>query len=313
MDVRILDVFAGAGGFSLGFKGLVAAAIENHPHVVKTYLHNFPEVFLFAEDVKRVSGRIVREAVGEIDVIIGGPPCEPFTSMNPRRKRDPLDRLMADPQGRLVLEFIRLVEELRPKVYILENVPEMIGGGLDKVLERLFARVGYKAVFNILEAHRYGVSSRRTRLFVSNVALDLSGMEEAGKVVEEALRGLPPLNEAPNHRVVRTGRVRMERIRRLRWGQALYTYRDSLGRIHRNWVRLHPRRLAPTIHGKSRFIHPYEDRLLTVREQARLMGFPDTHVFYGGVDRQFDQVGEAVPPPLAERIARFILGILPRL
>ncbi len=310
MDVRVLDVFAGAGGFSLGFRGLVAAAIENHPHIVKTYLHNFPDVFLFAEDVKRVSGRIVREAVGEVDIIIGGPPCEPFTSMNPRRKRDPLDRLMSDSQGRLVLEFIRLVEELRPKIYVLENVPDMIDGGLDKVLGRLFARIGYKAVFNILEAHRYGVSSKRTRLFVSNIELDLSGMEERGKVVGEALSGLPPLGEVPNHIPVKTGRNRVEKIKRLRWGQALYTYRDSLGRIHRNWVRLHPKRLAPTIHGKSRFIHPYEDRLLTVREQARLMGFPDTHVFYGGVDRQFDQVGEAVPPPLAERIARVIARTL---
>ncbi|MEM4637394.1 MAG: DNA cytosine methyltransferase, partial [Nitrososphaerota archaeon] len=61
---------------------------------------------------------------------------------------------------------------------------------------------------------------------------------------------------------------------------------------------------APTIYGKARFIHPYEDRLLTVREQARLMTFPDSHVFYGGVDRQFDQVGEAVPPKLSSKIAK---------
>ena len=312
MDIRVLDVFAGAGGFSLGFRGFVKAAIENHPHVVKTYLHNFPDVFMFAEDVKRISGRVVREAVGEVDVVVGGPPCESFTSMNPRRRRDPLDRLMADPQGRLVLEFIRLVEELKPKVYIMENVPEMIDEGLDKVLERLFARLGYKAYFNLLEAHKYGTSSRRVRLFVSNVWLELGDAED-GKVVEEALRGLPPLGEAPNHRLVRVGRSRAEKIKRLRWGQALYTYRNSLGRVHRNWLRLHPRRLAPSIHGRSRFIHPFEDRVLTVREQARLMGFPDTHVFYGGVDRQFDQVGEAVPPPLSKRIARAVIQILPQL
>ncbi|MEM2079526.1 MAG: DNA cytosine methyltransferase, partial [Nitrososphaerota archaeon] len=85
-----------------------------------------------------------------------------------------------------------------------------------------------------------------------------------------------------------------------------FSFRDSLNRVHRNWVRLHPKKLAPTIHGKSRFIHPYEDRLLTVREQARLMSFPDNHVFYGGIDSQFDQVGEAVPPLLAKKIAQCV-------
>ena len=313
MDVRVLDVFAGAGGFSLGFGETVAAAIENHPHVVKTYMCNFPQVFVFAEDVKRISGRLVREAVGEIDVVIGGPPCEPFTSMNPRRMRDLFDRLFTDRQGRLVLEFLRLVEELRPRVYVLENVPELVEGSLGLILRRLFLRIGYNAVFNLLKAHRYGASSRRVRVFVSNLRLDLTGMEEAGKVVEEALSGLPPLGEAPNHRLINVGRVRRRRIQRLRWGEALYSFRDAKGRVRRNWLRLHPRRLAPAIHGKSRFIHPYEDRLLTVREQARLMGFPDSHIFMGGVDRQFDQVGEAVPPPLAERIARVVFEALEEL
>lgn len=306
MDVRVLDVFAGAGGFSLGFGRCVAAAIENHPHVVKTYMCNFPEVFVFAEDVKRVSGRAVAEAVGEVDVVIGGPPCEPFTSMNPGRRPDPLDRLMSDPQGRLVLEFVRLVDELRPKVYVLENVPEMVEEPLGSMIRRLFARIGYEAVFNVLEAHRYGTPSRRVRVFVSNLELDLSGLEERGRVVEEALRGLPPLGEAPNHRLVKVGKVRLRKIRRLRWGEALYSFKDAGGRLHRNWLRLHPKKLAPTVYGKARFVHPYEDRLLTVREQARLMGFPDDHIFLGGIDRQFDQVGEAVPPPLAERIARVV-------
>ena len=73
---------------------------------------------------------------------------------------------------------------------------------------------------------------------------------------------------------------------------------------------MHPRRHAPTVMGSSRFIHPYEDRLLTVREQARLMGFPDYHVFLGGKDAQYDMVGEAVPPPLAKAIAGEVLRYL---
>ncbi len=68
-------------------------------------------------------------------------------------------------------------------------------------------------------------------------------------------------------------------------------------------IRLNPREPAPTVLGSPQFIHPYEDRLLTVREQARLMGFPDYHVFLGSRDIQYNQVGEAVPPPLSYRIA----------
>lgn len=309
MGLRVLDVFAGAGGFSLGFKDMVVAAIENHPHVVRTYMENFPKVMTFAEDVKRISGRTLREAVEEIDVVIGGPPCEPFTSMNSKRKKDPLERLLSDPQGRLVLEFIRLVDELRPQAYVLENVVEMVDGPLGVMVRRFFSRVGYEACFNFLEAHRYGTPSRRIRVFVSNLRLNLSGMEEEPPCVEEALKGLPPPNSelVPNHRLVKMGKVRLEKIRRLRWGEGLFRFRDAEGRVRYNWLRLHPKKLAPPVYGKARFIHPYEDRLLTVREQARLMGFPDDHVFYGGVDRQFDQVGEAVPPPLAEKIARVVV------
>ncbi|MCS7132123.1 MAG: DNA cytosine methyltransferase [Nitrososphaeria archaeon] len=312
MDVRVVDVFAGCGGFTLGFGRAVKAAIENHPHAVKTYIYNFPWVHVFPEDAKRVSGRVILETVGEVDVVIGGPPCEPFTSMNQKRKGDPLDRLLADAQGRLVLEFIRLVDELRPRIYVMENVPDLVQEPLRDVLRKFFKRIGYEAYFNFFEAHRYGVPSRRYRVFISNIKFDLGRMEEA-KCVEEALKGLPPLGEAPNHNPIKVGVIRLRKIRKLKWGEALFKFRDSLNRVHTNWVRLHPRKIAPTIHGKSRFIHPYEDRLLTVREQARLMSFPDDHVLYGGINNQFNQVGEAVPPLLAEKIARFIFRKLTEL
>jgi len=193
LDVRVVDIFAGCGGFSLGFGRAVRAAIENHPQIVKTYMHNFPWVSVFPEDAKRVCGRVILEALGEVDVVIGGPPCEPFTSMNKRRKKDPLDRLLSDAQGRLVMEFIRLVDELRPKIYVMENVPELVEEPLGSILRRFFARIGYDAHFNFIEAHRYGVPSKRCRVFISNLKIDLSGMEERAKCVEEALAGLPRL------------------------------------------------------------------------------------------------------------------------
>lgn len=307
MDLKVLDVYAGAGGFSLGFKDATLVAIENHPHIIKTYRSNFPEAILFAEDVKRICGRDILKTVGRVDIVVGGPPCEPFTSMNPKRMIDPYDRLFADPQGRLVLEYIRLVDELKPTIYVLENVPELVSEPLGSMIKKLFNRIGFEAYFNMLDAEKYGAPSKRRRVFISNVKIDLSGMEVPPKNVEEALIDLPPPGSLPNHSIVSIGRIRLSKIKKLKWGQSLYRFKDSRGNIRYNWVRLHPKEIAPTIYGKSRFIHPYHDRLLTVREQARLMGFPDNHVFYGGIDRQFDQVGEAVPPPLSEKIARKII------
>ena len=86
-------------------------------------------------------------------------------------------------------------------------------------------------------------------------------------------------------------------------------YRGAKRRLP-NLIRLHPYRIAPTVLGSSRFIHPFEDRFLTVREQARLMGFPDYHVFLGGRDEQYNQVGEAVPVPLSRAIAGEVLRFL---
>ncbi|RLG09579.1 MAG: DNA (cytosine-5-)-methyltransferase [Thaumarchaeota archaeon] len=311
--MKVVDVFAGCGGFSLGFGKAVKAAIENHPQIVKTYMHNFPWVSVFPEDAKRICGKVILEELGEVDIVIGGPPCEPFTSMNKKRKRDPLDRLLADPQGRLVMEFIRLVDELRPKIFVMENVHELVEEPLGRLLKRFFARIGYEAHFNFIEAHRYGVPSRRYRVFISNLKLDLSGMEEKPKTVEEALSGLENFGEVPNHVPVKVGKIRLRKLCRLKWGEALYCFKDSSNRVYRNWVRLHPKQIAPTIHGRSRFIHPYEDRLLTVREQARLMSFPDNHVFLGGINTQFDQVGEAVPPLLAKKIATYLFKKLDEL
>lgn len=307
MDLKVLDVYAGAGGFSLGFRNSFLAAIENHPHIVKTYRANFPDAVLFAEDVKRICGRDILKTMGKVDIVIGGPPCEPFTSMNPKRMVDPYDRLFTDPQGRLVLEYIRLVDELKPTIYVMENVPEIISEPLGSMIKKLFNRIGYEAYFNILDAEKYGTPSKRRRVFISNVNIDLSGMEESPKNVEEALMDLPPPGTLPNHTIVSVGKIRLAKIKKLKWGESLFKFRDSRGNIRYNWVRLNPKEIAPTIYGKARFIHPYYDRLLTVREQARLMGFPDNHVFYGGVDRQFDQVGEAVPPPLSEKIAKIII------
>ncbi|MEM0087902.1 MAG: DNA cytosine methyltransferase [Thermofilum sp.] len=310
---EVIDLFAGAGGFSRGFKEegfRIVAAVENMPPVAETYEANFPEAAVIQEDIKNVhSLDLLRIAGRKPDVVIGGPPCEAFSRANPRRREDPYERLYDDPLGSLVLHFIRVVGDLQPRVFVMENVPGIMDDGLDGVIREEFARVGYDRVyFNVLRAEDYGTPSHRLRVFISNIPIRPKRSGRYVRVID-AIGDLPepdPSCEIPNHAPVPLSAKKLKRVAKLRWGESLVRYSGYRGRILGNITRLHPYRLAPTVMGSSRFVHPFENRLLTVREQARLMGFPDTHVFLGGRDVQFNEVGEAVPVPLARAIARVV-------
>jgi len=309
----VVDFFSGAGGFAEGFRRAgfsILLGVDNDVAAIRSFKANFPESIALRMDVQEVTGRLVERLVGRPLVVIGSPPCEPYTGANPRRRRDPLARLYEDPAGQLVLHFVRLVGELRPAVFVMENVPGILD--VREELERLFAEAGYPRVyFNRLLAEDYGTPSHRLRVFISNIPLRPPRRRRRVSVAE-ALRGLPEPG-APgvlNHEPPPLSPRKARRISRLKWGQALIYYEGAEGRRLPNLIRLDPRRHAPTVLGSSRFIHPYEDRFLTVREQARLMGFPDDHVFLGGRDEQYNQVGEAVPVPLAEAIAREVRRVL---
>lgn len=304
----IWDLFSGAGGFSRGFEQAgfrISVAVENFKPMIKAYKANFPQVHLVGADIKKVNVKELVEEFGRPLIIIGGPPCEPFTKANPKRKKNPRDRLYEDGLGRLVLHFIRFVSQAEPEVYVLENVPDI--KDVFPFIKQEFDACGYEAKLKILYAQSYGVPSRRARAFISNVKL--RPKKEKGKIcVWDAINDLPdPRIESgiENHVYIKISKRRLEKIKRLKWGQALFRFKGQ-GFVGKNWIRLHPYRLAPTIHGSSRFIHPFDHRLLTVREQARLMGFPDDHVFRGSIRMQFEQVGEAVPPPLARAIALYL-------
>ena len=311
-EYTVIDLFSGAGGFSRGFEQAgfkIVLGLDNFEPVANTFQENFPDAIVIVEDIKNVRSEDILAEIGDRpDVVIGGPPCEPFTRTNPRREPDPLDRLYKDPIGRLVLHFIRIVGDLKPKIFVMENVPGIMEGCLKEYLRKEFARVGYpKIYFNVLKAELYGTPSYRTRVFISNIKLK---PKPTGRLISviEAIGDLPDprsIHDIPNHEYVPLSPRKLRRISKLRWGEALVRFRGA-SKIYGNLIRLHPFKPAPTVMGSSRFIHPFEDRLLTVREHARLMGFPDNHIFLGGREVQYNQVGEAVPVPLAKAIATYI-------
>ncbi len=311
MKFYVVDLFCGAGGFSRGFRDvgfLVKLGIDIDYNCVRTFSLNFPESIVIHGDIRNITGLDMVRIVGRRpDVVIGGSPCEPFTAVNPRRMDDPLDRLYVDELGQLTLHFIRIVGELQPRVFILENVPELAEEPLRSAIIEEFSRVGYsKVYFNILRAEHYGTPSIRRRLFISNIELR---PKKIGKIVTvwDAIRDLPPpdSSDIPNHEYVHVSLRKSKRMYKLRIGDSLYRFKGHEG-IFQNYIKLRPDKPAPTVMGCSRFIHPFENRLLTVREQARLQGFPDDHIFLGPKDAQFNQVGEAVPVPLARAIAKYV-------
>ncbi|MEM0004588.1 MAG: DNA cytosine methyltransferase [Desulfurococcaceae archaeon] len=312
---RFIDLFCGAGGFSLGFhltsRFQGKLAIDNFKYAALTYKANFPKTLVLNEDIKEnTNSRLLKlMKPDEVDVVIGSPPCEPFTGANPQREKNPIDRLYLDPQGQLTLHFIRVVGLYKPKIFVMENVPAIMDNGLKNSLLSEFRRIGYTRVyFNVLKAEEHGTPSKRTRVFISNIPINPPKSRKL-VTVSEALKGLPPPgapyvsnHEPPPELPWR----KLKKATRLKAGDALVHYYGASGLLP-NLIKLDPHDVAPTVLGSSRFIHPYENRLLTVREQARLMGFPDSFVFIGGRDSQYNMVGEAVPVPLARRVAEIVL------
>lgn len=312
MEPKVVDLFSGAGGFSLGFKlqgYRILLAIDINHSAARTYSLNFPNTIVLEEDIREIFAYDILELTNneKPDIVIGSPPCEAFTAANPDRLRNPIDRLYVDERGSLTLEYIRLVGELKPKIFVMENVPAIVESKeLRDALMTEFQKIGYdKIYFNFLRAEDYGNPSRRLRVFISNV--EISPQKTKKKVtVEEAIRDLEDkLGKLPNHEAQELNERKMKEISKLHFGDYITMYKSSKGEIPL-YIRLNPYDLAPTVLGNSRFIHPYHNRFLTVREQARLMSYPDNHVFIGSRDEQYNQVGEAVPVVLSTAIASYI-------
>ncbi len=165
-----VDLFAGAGGLALGFEQAgfdVVAAVEIDPIHSVIHKHNFPDCAVICQDVRTVTGDLIRERAGigrqSIDVVIGGPPCQGFSLIG--------HRVLDDPRNSLVMHFLRIVKELRPKAFVLENVPGMATGKHHQLLDELidgFAKADYKVrtPYKILNAADFGVPQDRRRLFL---------------------------------------------------------------------------------------------------------------------------------------------------
>jgi DNA (cytosine-5)-methyltransferase 1 len=313
--MRVLDLFCGAGGFAYGFVLEnpcidIKLAIDIDPNALQTYSANIPNTDILNRDVCDVHSIDVLEQLDNEppDIIIASPPCESFSVANPNRKKSKYDQLYTDKVGRLVLETIRFIINLSPKIFIIENVSQLASIEMREFILHEFKNSSFERIyFNILRAEDFGVPSHRRRVFISNIEL-AAPPESSFITVSEAFQSLPdPNNDTPNHKIVPLSPRIEKKIYQTPPGGAIVYFKGSHGATFRNYIRLEKDQLCPTVMGKSRFIHPSSPRLCTVRENARLMSFFDEFQFYGPLNNQFNQIGESVPPLLSKDIAKQVL------
>ena len=366
-----ISLFAGAGGCSRGFRQAgydVRFATDLDGAAVESYRRNFVGTPCEVADIRELSAETLLERVqlqpGELDILLGGPPCQGFSSAGGKAGDDPRNSLLG--------HYVRLLEGLRPKWFVMENVEGLLtnaGGTHVRDAVAAFLEAGYSVNVEKIYAQGYGVPQRRKRVLIvgnrlghdfvfpkpvtpfsgnifrkgevtfSTAVSDLPpAMHDAGRVLAFAT---PPQNKLQahlrgaaktviDHDTPALSGLQLERVRGLRPGQTMKDLPEHLQ--HESFRRRAFRRVmdgtpverrggAP--HGLKRlfadepcltitgaatreFVHPTEDRLLTLRECARLQTFPDSFEFAGSAASRIQQIGNAIPPLLARAIGEHI-------
>jgi DNA (cytosine-5)-methyltransferase 1 len=315
-----IDLFSGCGGLSLGLRLAgyrVVAAVEINKKAAETYRLNHPDVLLVERDITTLSPEelMVRSGItrGELHLLAGCPPCQGFSRIRTRNG----SASNADPRNNLAMSFLEFAKALKPRHLLLENVPGLRTQSLWATLKDELALAGYCLVEEVVDAHDFGVPQRRKRLLL----LGTLGREptlpvqcDSRPTVGEALRQVPDGDELHglrvNHseaalRIIRAipknGGSRADLPNRLRL--ACHGRTDGFGDVY---GRMRWDRPAPTITSgchnpsKGRFLHPYEDRAISLREAALLQGFPPDYQFVlaHGKEPIALMIGNALPPPM---------------
>lgn len=353
--LNVIDLFCGCGGLSEGFRlagyNIVGGVDFNAP-AIKTFNYNFIGAKgICCNLLEMDQSRIISELgdLQNIDVIIGGPPCQGFSSAN-RYKIEG-----EDPRNKLFFEFVKFVDMAKPKAIVIENVRGIVtsnnGYAKDRIYE-IFESRGYSVNHKILNASDYGIPQRRLRNFFvmikNGVKFDFDSLPivQAEVTVEDAIGELygyednctnAPfyLDEEPNtdyRRFLRAGNNAVAN-HEVRYPAEKVQHRISFVPQGGNWQDV-PEELWPTDrknrhssaykrldvnqpsctidtgNNHSNYFHPLYNRIPTVREAARLQSFPDEFVFQGNRSEQYRQVGNAVPPLLAKVIAEKLKEVI---
>jgi len=328
---KMLDLFAGAGGLSLGltwagFESM--GAIEFDPSAADTYDRNFGgHIHRDSNGQPHAIENVdFSEYVGRVDLLVGGPPCQGFSQLG--------KGLADDPRNRLWREFMNAVAVVRPRAFLMENVPPLLRAEEGRATLEVAASLGYDVTSGVLNANEYGVPQLRRRAFVfgtlvGEATLPQPTRSEAPRTVRWAIDDLPLEPDEKNWHLGRNPRpVSLERYKVVPEGGNRFDLQKARPDITpRCWLekptgstdvfgRLSWDKPALTIRTeffkpeKGRYLHPQAHRPITHREAARLQTFPDDFEFCGSKIEVAKQIGNAVPPVLAYKLGAHIASIL---
>jgi DNA (cytosine-5)-methyltransferase 1 len=326
---KVISTFSGAGGSSLGYKlaGLdVVAANEFVPFAVSTYKANFPNTIMFDKDIRTIKGADFLDAVGlevgQLDILDGSPPCGAFSMAGLREDGWGKEKKYSDVTQRiddLFDEYIRLVTEIQPKVFVGENVSGMAMGGAKPYFAKVYRALenaGYNVSCRLLNAQYFNVPQHRPRLIWVGVRKDLNVLPSHPKPqytpikLGEALKNVinTPEDikaaEYPEHYSV------MPLIKQMKPGESGSKYHPNGSYF--SLKRLDFDKVCSTIlqkdatHTSSSALHPIENRKLTIPELRIICTFPDNFIFTGNYGKQWERMGRAVPPLFMKAIAEHI-------
>ncbi|KZD25492.1 DNA cytosine methyltransferase [Tardiphaga robiniae] len=341
--MTLVDLFCGCGGFSLGAHNAgfeVAAAFDIDATLTSSFKVNFPKTRLHLRDVGKLKGGEIVELVGRpVTGVFGGPPCQGFSDIGRRDVRDPRRKLLS--------HFFRIVSEIKPTFFVMENVRGLVSddtrGLLDSAIEQVADKYDVLGPV-ILDAAEFGAATRRRRVFVIGIDKkaksplqleDIRAFERPAATVKSAIADLVDAeslgiaeDDFDYWRITKRGRP-SEYARLLRSNDGCFAGHrmvehkadvarrfasvapgstDSVGRHPRlAWDGQCPTLRAGTGADKGsrqavRPLHPEEPRVITVREAARLQGFPDRHMFHPTIWHSFRMIGNSVSPIVSEAV-----------
>jgi len=328
--MKVLSLFSGCGGLDLGFEKAgfeIPVANEFDSAIWHTFKLNHAKTQLVSEDIKNLTADFFPD---DIEGIIGGPPCQSWSEAGAQRGFN-------DSRGKLFLDYIRILKAKKPKFFLAENVSGMLAArhsdAVNFIIET-FKNCGYNVTINLVNAKNYGVAQERKRVFFIGFRQDLnitfkfpqgSTFDDSKKLnlrdviwnlqfsAIPAAAGNFHNAQAENNNEFFTGNfstIFMSRNRVKSWNEQAFTVQAS-GRH----CQLHPQAPKMIFCGKDifKFVQGKENlyRRMTVREIARLQGFPDNFKFvYSKINDAYKMIGNAVPVPLAYEIAVAIRNFL---
>jgi DNA (cytosine-5)-methyltransferase 1 len=332
-DFTAIDLFSGCGGLSLGLRRAgfrILAAVDADKLAMETYRRNHSGVFTVNGDVRNVRPRRLMKTLGlkkgQLSLLAGCPPCQGFSTLRTLNG----NRNIEDPMNDLIFQFVRFIRALRPKTIMMENVPGLADDERLTRFRRRIAALGYKDIVKVFDASDYGVPQRRRRMILiatlKGNAVEFALPNKRRRSVKGAIRALNPPERSRdplhNYEVRRTpgilkmisrvpkdggSRSDLRKNYRLACHERTDGFKDVYGRMR--WSDPAPTMTGGCINpSKGRFLHPEQDRAITLREAAMLQGFPRDYYFETkrGLYPTAQMIGNAFPPEFAARHAKNI-------